>query len=84
MAFVKLSDSYHVEPEVIGEVVFDMKYGMAHMELRHRHGQGEPTELYGVEAERAWSIWNAHVDRQTTSTSEADVSESGIQEGTQE
>lgn len=62
MDLIKLTETHHISPELIGEVIFDQKYGLTHLELRHRNEQSEPTELYGDEANEAWENWQQYFD----------------------
>ena len=63
MGMIKLTETHHISPAAIGEVIFDQKYGMVHFELRHQTGESEPTEFYGEEATEAWANWKAYFDR---------------------
>jgi hypothetical protein len=63
MELIKLTETHHISPAVISEVVFDEKYGMPHFELHHQTGEAEPTEFYGEEAKEAWANWKAYFDR---------------------
>ena len=61
MALVKLTDKHYANPDLAGKVVYDVEYGLPHFEVRFRNGW-EPINIYGTDAEEAWTNWTAHIN----------------------